>query len=99
LKFTHGGSGLKKAICELYCYNTGNTIRQERSFVQAISQGVSAADREALAITGLDEFLFKTFFETGHKIFFGLLLAIVIVWAPVGLLGKWMGKKGVREES
>jgi len=61
--------------------------------VQAISQGVSAADREALVITGLDEFLFKRFFETGHKIFFGLLLAIVIVWAPVGLLGKWMGKK------
>jgi branched-chain amino acid transport system permease protein len=47
----------------------------------------------ALVITGLDEFLFKSFFETGHKLFFGLLLAIVIVWAPVGLLGKWMGKK------
>jgi ABC-type branched-subunit amino acid transport system permease subunit len=44
-------------------------------------------------ITGLDEFLFKRFFETGHKLFFGLLLAIVIVWAPVGLLGKWMRKK------
>ncbi len=47
----------------------------------------------ALVITGLDEFLFKRFFETGHKLFFGLLLAIVIVWAPVGLLGKWMRKK------
>lgn len=47
----------------------------------------------ALVITGLDEFLFKRFFETGHKLFFGLLLAIVIVWAPVGLLGKWMKKK------
>jgi len=47
----------------------------------------------ALVITGLDEFLFKRFFETGHKLFFGLLLAVVIVWAPVGLLGKWVGKK------
>jgi branched-chain amino acid transport system permease protein len=47
----------------------------------------------ALVITGLDEFVFKRFFETGHKLFFGLLLAIVIVWAPVGLLGKWMRKK------
>jgi branched-chain amino acid transport system permease protein len=47
----------------------------------------------ALVITGLDEFIFKRFFETGHKLFFGLLLAIVIVWAPVGLLGKWMRKK------
>ena len=47
----------------------------------------------ALVITGLDEFLFKRFFETGHKLFFGLLLVIVIVWVPVGLLGKWMGKK------
>jgi branched-chain amino acid transport system permease protein len=47
----------------------------------------------ALVITGLDEFLFKRLFETGHKLFFGLLLAIVIVWAPVGLLGKWMKKK------
>jgi branched-chain amino acid transport system permease protein len=47
----------------------------------------------ALVITGLDEFLFKSFFETGHKLFFGLLLAIVIVWAPVGLLGKWIRKK------
>ncbi len=47
----------------------------------------------ALLITGLDEFVFKRFFETGHKLFFGLLLAVVIVWAPVGLLGKWVGKK------
>lgn len=47
----------------------------------------------ALVITGLDEFVFKRFFETGHKLFFGLLLAIVIVWAPVGLLGKWIRKK------
>jgi branched-chain amino acid transport system permease protein len=47
----------------------------------------------ALVITGLDEFLFKRFFETGHKLFFGLLLAVVIVWAPVGLLGKWVKKK------
>lgn len=42
----------------------------------------------ALVITGLDEFVFKKFFETGHKLFFGLLLAVVIVWAPSGLLGK-----------
>jgi branched-chain amino acid transport system permease protein len=41
----------------------------------------------ALLITCLDEFVFKYFFETGHKLFFGLLLAIVIVWAPAGLLG------------
>jgi branched-chain amino acid transport system permease protein len=47
----------------------------------------------ALVITGLDEFVFKRFFETGHKLFFGLLLAVVIVWAPVGLLGKWVKKK------
>ena len=46
----------------------------------------------ALLITGLDEFVFKRFFETGHKLFFGLLLAVVIVWAPVGLLGKWVKK-------
>jgi branched-chain amino acid transport system permease protein len=47
----------------------------------------------ALVITGLDEFIFKRFFEMGHKLFFGLLLAFVIVWAPVGLLGKWGRKK------
>ncbi|HYA94216.1 MAG TPA: branched-chain amino acid ABC transporter permease [Thermodesulfobacteriota bacterium] len=47
----------------------------------------------ALVITALDEFVFKRFFETGHKLFFGLLLATVIVWTPVGLLGKWMKKK------
>ena len=47
----------------------------------------------ALVITALDEFVFKRFFETGHKLFFGLLLAIVIVWTPVGLLGKWVKKK------
>jgi len=47
----------------------------------------------ALVITALDEFVFKRFFETGHKLFFGLLLAIVIVWTPVGLLGKWMKKR------
>jgi branched-chain amino acid transport system permease protein len=41
----------------------------------------------ALAITGLDEFVFKRLFETGHQLFFGLLLATVIVWAPSGLLG------------
>jgi branched-chain amino acid transport system permease protein len=41
----------------------------------------------ALAITGLDEFVFKRLFETGHQLFFGLLLAAVIVWAPSGLLG------------
>jgi branched-chain amino acid transport system permease protein len=38
----------------------------------------------ALAITGLDEFVFKRLFETGHQLFFGLLLAAVIVWAPSG---------------
>ena len=47
----------------------------------------------ALVITGLDEFLFKRFLETGHKLFFGLLLTVVIVWAPVGLLGKWVKKR------
>jgi branched-chain amino acid transport system permease protein len=47
----------------------------------------------ALVITGLDEFIFKRFFEAGHKLFFGLLLTIVIVWAPLGLLGKWIRKK------
>ncbi len=47
----------------------------------------------ALVITGLDEFLFKRFFETGHKLFFGLLLTIVIVWAPFGLFGKWIKKR------
>lgn len=41
----------------------------------------------ALVITGLDEFLFKRLFESGHQLFFGLLLAAVIVWAPAGLLG------------
>lgn len=41
----------------------------------------------ALVITGLDEFLFKKLFESGHQLFFGLLLAAVIVWAPSGLLG------------
>jgi len=46
----------------------------------------------ALLITGLDEFVFKQFFETGHKLFFGLLLAVVIVWAPKGLLGKSIRK-------
>jgi branched-chain amino acid transport system permease protein len=47
----------------------------------------------ALVITGLDEFLFKRFLETGHKLFFGLLLTVVIVWAPVGLLGNWVRKR------
>jgi branched-chain amino acid transport system permease protein len=47
----------------------------------------------ALLITGLDEFIFKYFFETGHKLFFGLLLAVVIVWAPQGLFGKSIRKR------
>jgi branched-chain amino acid transport system permease protein len=47
----------------------------------------------ALLITGLDEFVFKYFFETGHKLFFGLLLAVVIVWAPKGLFGKSIRKE------
>jgi branched-chain amino acid transport system permease protein len=47
----------------------------------------------ALLITGLDEFVFKYFFETGHKLFFGLLLAVVIVWAPKGLFGKSIRKR------
>lgn len=47
----------------------------------------------ALLITGLDEFVFKSFFETGHKLFFGLLLAVVIVWAPKGLFGRSIRKK------
>lgn len=42
----------------------------------------------ALGMSALDEFLFKRFFETGHRLFFGLLLALVIVWAPAGLLGR-----------
>jgi branched-chain amino acid transport system permease protein len=46
----------------------------------------------ALVITGLDEFVFKSLFETGHKLFFGLLLAVVIVWAPMGLLGNRVRK-------
>jgi branched-chain amino acid transport system permease protein len=46
----------------------------------------------ALVITGLDEFVFKSLFETGHKLFFGLLLAVVIVWAPTGLLGNRVRK-------
>jgi ABC-type branched-subunit amino acid transport system permease subunit len=40
-----------------------------------------------MVITGLDEFFFKQFFDAGHKLFFRLLLAVVIVWAPSGLLG------------
>lgn len=47
----------------------------------------------ALLITGLDEFVFKKFFETGHKLFFGFLLAIVIVWAPKGIFGRSIRKK------
>ncbi len=47
----------------------------------------------ALVITGLDEFVFKRLFETGHQLFFGLLLAVVIVWAPGGLLGGRIRKK------
>lgn len=47
----------------------------------------------ALLISGLDEFFFKPFFETGHKLFFGILLAVVIVWAPRGLLGKSFKKR------
>ncbi len=46
----------------------------------------------ALVLTGLDEFVFKRFFATGHKLFFGLLLAVVIVWAPSGLLGKGVAR-------
>ncbi len=48
----------------------------------------------ALVITSLDEFVFKRMFETGHKLFFGLLLAVVIVWAPSGLLGDRLRKSG-----
>jgi branched-chain amino acid transport system permease protein len=48
----------------------------------------------ALVITGLDEFFFKQFFATGHKLFFGLLLAVVIVWAPSGLLGNRVKRSG-----
>lgn len=50
----------------------------------------------ALVITGLDEFVFKRLFETGHQLFFGLLLAAVIVWAPSGLLGGRLARKAVR---
>jgi branched-chain amino acid transport system permease protein len=48
----------------------------------------------ALVITGLDEFVFKRLFETGHQLFFGALLAVVIVWAPAGLLGGRIRKRG-----
>jgi branched-chain amino acid transport system permease protein len=41
----------------------------------------------SLVIIGVDEFVAKQFFEMGHKLFFGLLLATVIVWAPAGLMG------------
>jgi branched-chain amino acid transport system permease protein len=41
----------------------------------------------ALVIIGVDEFVAKQLFEMGHKLFFGLLLATVIVWAPAGLMG------------
>jgi branched-chain amino acid transport system permease protein len=47
----------------------------------------------ALLITGMDEFIFKNLFENGHKLFFGLLLAVVIVWAPRGLFGWSIRKK------
>jgi branched-chain amino acid transport system permease protein len=50
----------------------------------------------ALAISTLDEFVFKRFFETGHQLFFGLLLAFVIVWAPSGLLGGRLRKPARR---
>jgi branched-chain amino acid transport system permease protein len=50
----------------------------------------------ALAITGLDEFVFKRLFETGHQLFFGLLLAVVIVWAPAGLLGVRISRPRLR---
>ena len=53
----------------------------------------------ALVITGLDEFLFKRLFETGHQLFFGLLLAIVIVWAPSGLLGGRIARPAARREA
>lgn len=46
----------------------------------------------ALVITGMDEFIFKSLFETGHKMFLGLLLALVIVWTPSGLLGNRIRK-------
>jgi hypothetical protein len=35
----------------------------------------------------------KGFFGTGHKLFFGLLLANVIVLAPWDLADKWVRKK------
>jgi branched-chain amino acid transport system permease protein len=46
----------------------------------------------SLVITGMDEFIFRRLFETGHKMFLGLLLALVIVWAPSGLLGNRIRK-------
>jgi branched-chain amino acid transport system permease protein len=46
----------------------------------------------ALVITGMDEFIFKSMFETGHKMFLGLLLVLVIVWTPSGLLGNRIRK-------
>jgi branched-chain amino acid transport system permease protein len=51
----------------------------------------------ALVITGLDEFVFKRLFDTGHQLFFGLLLAVVIVWAPAGLLGGRVRRTAERE--
>jgi branched-chain amino acid transport system permease protein len=49
----------------------------------------------ALVITGLDEFVFKRLFASGHQLFFGLLLAAVIVWAPAGLLGARIKRLGL----
>jgi branched-chain amino acid transport system permease protein len=49
----------------------------------------------ALVIAGLDEFLFKMMFETGHQLFLGLLLAVVITWTPAGLLGNRLRKTTV----
>ena len=56
--------------------------------IHALNAALDELEADALVITGLDELVFKNLFETGHKLFFGLLLAVVIVWAPSGLLGK-----------
>lgn len=42
----------------------------------------------ALALAGVDEFVFKRLLPGGHRLFFGLLVAVVMIWLPSGLLGR-----------
>jgi len=41
----------------------------------------------ALALAALDEFLFKPLVPSGHRMFFGLLLAALVAYRPSGLFG------------